>query len=502
MNRISTRLAVSFLIVALLPTLPLSLVVRNLLERRFSPAIAEPLEQALEAGLEDSRQQLNQLRAQLDRQAAGLVPGDHHPEMVLLDAQGRAADAGALADYLAARPGLSRQAEHWATPQPGRATAARRVGDTLVAVLGTEQGARFVVLQPLPADLMDRAGKLTEGISLLRVMRSQDSRVVLSFVGPFLVVYGVLILVALAVGLLWSRRMTAPLERLVGATRRVAAGDLEFRLEHEGPGEVGELVRSFDGMVGRLAEQRRDLARLERAAAWRGMARTLAHEVKNPLTPILLAVNQARDRYRGEDEQYAELLTEVSEIVGEEVEKLRRLVREFGDFARMPRPEPRPGDLTELLGDLAQLYGPERLAVEGAEAPLPGWFDGDALRRALINLVDNGLAATAQRHGHSADAPHPVSLTARRAGDSGVRLVVRDEGVGIAPENLERIFEPDFTTKSDGMGLGLAVVTGIVAGHGGRIDVSSRPGDGTTFTLDLPLTEPIGPAADPEESEP
>jgi nitrogen fixation/metabolism regulation signal transduction histidine kinase len=307
----------------------------------------------------------------------------------------------------------------------------------------------------------------------------------LSFVGPFLLVYGVLLLVALAAGILWSRQMTRPLEVLVGATRRVAAGDLEFRVERQGPGEVGELVESFDTMVGRLAEQRRDLARLERAAAWRGMARTLAHEVKNPLTPILLAVNQARDSYRGDDAQYRALLEEVAEIVGEEVESLRRLVRDFGDFARLPRPEPKRGDPGALLRDLGHLYGEEQLTVTGDESVTSGWFDHDALRRALINLVDNGLQACA-----GAGRPARVQLTAGPR-DQGVRLTVSDQGTGIAPEHLERIFEPDFTTRSNGMGLGLAIVESIVLGHGGAIGVQSEPGRGTTFTIDLPLTPPV-----------
>jgi two-component system nitrogen regulation sensor histidine kinase NtrY len=490
MNRISTRLAISFLIVALLPTLPLSLVVQDLLERRFGPAIAEPLELALEAGLVESRQQLERLRSELDSRAIALARQNTVPAVVLLDSLGRETDLEELKAFLASRPDLISRSETWETPAPGTAAPSRRLGATLATVVNSTEGRRGVVLQPLPTGLVQRAGKLTEGMSLLRVLRSDKNRLVQSFVAPFLVIYGVLILVALAVGLVWSRSMVGPLERLVGATRKVGQGDLEFRLEHEGPGEVRELVSSFDTMVGRLAEQRRDLARLERAAAWRGMARTLAHEVKNPLTPILLAVNQARDRYQGDDEKYAELLNEVAEIVGEEVEKLRKLVREFGDFARMPRPEPRPGDLAELLNDLRQLYGDERLRVNGAEAAIQGWFDSDALRRALINLIDNGLAATTE-----AGREQPVQLLVHQAGEGGVRLIIRDEGAGIDPQNLDRIFEPDFTTKKGGMGLGLAVVTGIVAGHGGRLDVASRVGAGTTFTMDLPLTEPVAPAA-------
>jgi len=478
MRRISTRLAVSFLIVALLPTLPLSLVVRDLLERRFGPAIADPLETALDAGLTESRAHLQELRVRLAARAR-----DHVGDVpVLLDAAEHVQPADSLSAYLTARPDLLTRASEVAAPGAGEDAPVQRLDDTLVALALRPDGPPVAVLQPLPPGMVQRAGDLTAGVSLLRVVRAEEGRVLLSFVGPFLLVYGVLILVALVAGLLWSRQMVRPLEMLVGATRRVAQGDLDFRVEREGPGEVGELVHSFDNMVGRLSEQRRDLARLERAAAWRGMARTLAHEVKNPLTPILMAVHQVRDSYPGDDEKYRALLSEVAEIVGEEVDSLRRLVREFGDFARLPKPELTAGDLGALLRELQQLYGAEQLALSGVEAAGEGWFDHDALRRALINLIDNGLAACRQ-----AEAPARVELEVVAA-EPGVCLILRDRGVGIAAENLARIFEPDFTTKSDGMGLGLAIVENFIIGHGGRITVQSEIGRGTAFTITLPLT--------------
>jgi len=489
MRRISTRLAVSFLIVALLPTLPLSLVVRNLLERRFGPAIAEPLELALSSGLEESRAHLQELRSRLDGHAAELAAGEiggPFDGVVLLDAAGRIAPADSLTALLDRRPGLRELIPSSPAPTAGSAGPVQRVGDVLAVRLRDRAGTDVVALQPLPAGMAERAGDLTRGVTLLNVVRAEKGRVVRSFVGPFLVVYVVLIAVALGAGLLWSRRMVGPLEMLVGATRRVAAGDLEFRMRRQGPGEVGELVASFDAMVGRLAEQRRDLARLERAAAWRGMARTLAHEVKNPLTPILLAVNQARDGYLGDDEQYRALLAEVAEIVGEEVENLRRLVRDFGDFARLPRPRPREDDLAGLLRDLEQLYGAESLTLDGMEHAGTGCFDHDALRRVLINLIDNGLTACRQ-----AGVPPRVVLAAEPR-EPGVRLQISDGGSGIAAEHLDRIFEPDFTTKRDGMGLGLAIAENIVLGHGGSIGVRSEPGRGTTFTIDLPLTPVTG----------
>ena len=491
MKRISTRLAISFLLVALLPTLPLSLVVRDLLERRFGPAIADPLELALEAGLAESRAHLQALRDQLQQRAVALA--DAEP-VVLLDGLGRVQPPDSLAAFLAARPELLERAADLTVPaDESGAAPPERFGDVLATAIAPGTSAPVIVLQPLPAGMVARAGELTDGLGLLRAVRGEQGRVLLSFVGPFLLVYGLLIVVALGAGLLWTRQMVTPLEVLVGATRRVARGELEFRVQAKGPGEVGELLRSFDTMVGRLAEQRRDLARLERAAAWRGMARTLAHEVKNPLTPILLAVQQARDSYRGDDAGHRAMLAECAEIVGEEVESLRRLVREFGEFAKLPRPELQEGDLGALARDLEHLYG-ERLQLEGGDGPLVGWFDAGALRRALINLIDNGLAACREAGG-----PEQVTLALAPA-DPGARLEVRDRGTGIPAENLERIFEPDFTTKGDGMGLGLAIVQGIVAGHGGALRVRSEPGLGTAFTIELPLIR-VGEADADKEDE-
>jgi len=483
MKRISTQLVISFLIIALLPTLPLSLVVRDLLERRFGPAIADPLEQALVSGLAESRAHLRELQTNLGSRVLEMSGEPLSEDGYLLDLGGHVQPADSLAFFLEQRPGLWEKAGNLNISQPESETRPARLGDTLASRVQGISGTTAIILQPLPEGMVERAGDLTSGISLLRVVRGEESRVLFSFVGPFLLVFGVLVLAALAIGIIWSRQMSKPLGVLVKATRRVADGDLEFRIKPQGPGEVGELVQSFDQMVSNLAEQRRDLARLERAAAWRGMARTLAHEVKNPLTPILLAVNQARDCYPGDDEKYQALLDEVSEIVGEEIESLRRLVREFGDFARLPKPELKPGCLPEMLGELAQLYGPDSLKLNSAAKLENGWFDHDALRRALINLIDNGLAACQE-----AGRTRQVQLTSSQT-KSGVQLVVSDEGTGIPEDHRSQIFEPDFTTKSGGMGLGLAIVENIITGHGGSIRVVSEMGRGTEFIITLPLTQ-------------
>jgi nitrogen fixation/metabolism regulation signal transduction histidine kinase len=213
------------------------------------------------------------------------------------------------------------------------------------------------------------------------------------------------------------------------------------------------------------------------------MARTLAHEIKNPLTPIQLAVQEMHDRYAGGEDSYRRLLEECLRIVSEEVAALRNLVREFSEFARLPEPSRSWCDLTPVLAEVARLYGAERCALDLPAEPLRTFADADALRRALINLVDNGLAGC-----RGAAKPERVALTARVSA-GGLRIVVADGGAGIAPDAIERIFEPHFSTKADGTGLGLAIVDGIVRAHGGTISVESQPGRGAAFTIWFPVSD-------------
>ncbi len=392
-----------------------------------------------------------------------------------------------MAPPAAERDALQRwgRAAATAAPAPGGGPGAplgeaERVGDWLALLAVGGDGLPVIVAARLPEGMAARATSLGDGLSLLRLLRQERGAVLRSQVLPFVVAYAVLVALALLAGLWLAGRIARPLEALAATARRVAAGDLEARCAARGGGETGALVTAFNEMVSRLAEQRRELGRLERLAAWRGMARTLAHEVKNPLQPILLAVQSARQGYRGDDPAHARLLADSEEIVSEEVERLRALVRGFADFARLPEPKLVDGDLRELAVEMARLYGADLVEAPVPDAPVPARFDAAELRRALVNLVDNALAARAQ-----AGAGAPVRVSCGRDAD-GAHLAVADDGPGIAPEHLARVFEPDFSTKKEGMGLGLAIVDGIARGHGGSVAVASEPGRGATFTLRLP----------------
>ena len=294
---------------------------------------------------------------------------------------------------------------------------------------------------------------------------------------------------ALVGGHLLARRITRPLEAMREASLRVAAGDLEARVEARASGEVGDLVRAFNGMTADLAQSRQRAASAERVAAWREVARRLAHEVKNPLTPIAMSVETLRDALEQRRPDFEEIFREGTAAIQEEVRRLKRIVDEFSRFARLPPPEPAPVPAGELVGALLGLYPAPppgvRLEREVAEGLPAVSVDRDQMLQVLLNLVRN--ATEAMPRGGT------LRLSARREG-AEVLVSVSDTGPGIPPQDLPRVFEPYFTTKAGGTGLGLAIAERIVSEHGGRIEAASSPGQGATFTVHLPaITGPASP---------
>lgn len=305
-----------------------------------------------------------------------------------------------------------------------------------------------------------------------------------------LVAFGIALAFGIVLAIWLTRRTVEPIEALVEGTRRLSEGDLSHRVDVKASGEVGELVDAFNGMASELAQANARLARAERVAAWEQIARSLAHEIKNPLTPISMAIETLLRAYDRQHPQFERFFREGTATVLEEVERLKRLATEFGEFARWPKPMLSPAHPDELIRSAAALYAslPEgvTVVVEPAEGLPDVVVDRDQIQRALVNLVKNALEAM--------DGPGRIVLRAV-AGDGGVVLEVQDSGPGVPDEVRERLFEPYLTTKAEGTGLGLAIVQRIASEHGGHVDAVNSPGGGATFRLWVPCAEPSVAAA-------
>jgi nitrogen fixation/metabolism regulation signal transduction histidine kinase len=328
-----------------------------------------------------------------------------------------------------------------------------------------------------------RLGKLqTEAPHLRRMGQAMRPR----YFSLFQKWFAISIVVVTLVGLLLARRMTRRVTRLSQATARFADGDMDVKVPVTSRDELGQLAADFNEMVRRLQRSRAQIEYLQKISAWQEIARRLAHEIKNPLTPIRLAMQQVHDTYKGDDEKFRRVLEDAYEIVKEEVDVLRHMVEEFSAFAKLPSVQPRPENVNTLMEEFLRSLGTQEessnVSWEPADEGLEVLVDRLLFRRVLYNLVLNGLHAAARSGGE------PQVRIRVEPFDRGrhVRWIIEDSGPGV-PEGLEeRIFDPYFTTKDEGTGLGLAIVKKILLEHEGSIEVTSSPLGGARFVINVP----------------
>jgi signal transduction histidine kinase len=302
-----------------------------------------------------------------------------------------------------------------------------------------------------------------------------------SSVALLLAVFFATALVTVFVALLLARSLTRPVVVLREATTRVAAGELDAALPETRQDEFGDLIRAFNRMTRELIDAQDLRARAEKAAAWQAVARQVAHEIKNPLTPIKLTVQNLLAAYREDPEVFAAEFERGGRLILDQIDALQRIAGAFHAYATFPAKQTRPVDVGTLVRDVGALFaaaGGSAVIVEAPGPPLIVSADKDELRRALINLVTNARQAGATQ----------VLLRATRE-DGSARIDVVDDGAGIPPELHDRIFDPAFTTKAAGAGLGLPIVKRIVTDYQGHVEVESAPGRGTRFTIRLPAVE-------------
>jgi two-component system nitrogen regulation sensor histidine kinase NtrY len=300
-----------------------------------------------------------------------------------------------------------------------------------------------------------------------------------------------------------AARATRPVVELARAAREVAAGDWNTKVEVSGNDEMAELATSFNRMTAELITQKERLVQAERVAAWRELARRLAHELKNPLFPLQLTVENLVRAREQSPEQFDEVFRESATTLLSELSNLKGIVGRFSEFSKMPHPELQPVQVNEIVSNVAQLFQAQLQAPGRApitcrfdldERLTPIAADAELLHRAVSNLVLNAIDTM----------PEGGAMTLRTRADGAKTIIeVSDTGSGLTPEECERIFTPYYTSKRHGTGLGLAIVQSVVSDHGGRISVQSQPGHGATFLIELPQngTGQKGPSATKQAGE-
>ncbi len=298
------------------------------------------------------------------------------------------------------------------------------------------------------------------------------------------------ILLGILLGWWTTRNITRPVQKLVTGAHKVASGQWDTRVYVFSDDEIGELAKSFNQMTSQLVDQKERLVQAERVAAWRELARRLAHELKNPLFPLQITVeNMQRARATCPD-QFDEVFDESSRAILAELANLKNIISRFSDFAKMPQPEIQTVDLNEIAREVLNLFQSQlsrpdhpvrcETHLDGSAGTIRA--DPEQIRRVLQNLVLNALDAMPEGG--------RLEVRTRDEGD-GVVLEVSDSGIGLTQEERERIFTPYYTTKQHGTGLGLAIVQSIISDHGGRTSIESQPGKGTTFRIRLFKNPPV-----------
>ncbi len=519
-NKIKYKLIISIAVIAILPAIPLSYLFQNMMGKLFNLGLNSRIELALEdaveisrsiiqkekkASLKNTRQYietpqiidfmrifnsrplrqsdidlLNNLNLVEKNKLDGIALYDINMHEIALSAGYIHDDIlRALRDTMFARERLTTNSEY---------VDYREREHVLVTgipmVMPNQQKGVILSVTLINPEFYQKSENILNALQFYNALQVESENIKSSFLYAFLTIYVVLILFSLALGVFFSSIMTEPIRILALGTDQISKGNLDYQINmkprHD---EIGQLMVSFNQMVQNIRQEQDRVLYLEKMSAWREIAQRLAHEIKNPLTPIQLTVQQIKDSYHGNDPKYRKLLDECHSIIEEEIQSLRNLTKEFSEFARMPSLSFKPVSLNQIVKDVVTFYANVSFKLELQQDLPNAELDSEAVKRVIINLVDNALAATASRK----DARINIGTSAM---DTAIRLVVSDNGHGIPKENLSKIFEPHFSTKSSSMGLGLAIVKSIIEEHKAQITVDSVENLGTTFTVDFRIKTP------------
>jgi two-component system nitrogen regulation sensor histidine kinase NtrY len=512
-SRLKTRLLMFFVLIALLSSIPQALLsvsfVNSAINFWLEARIGEALRGGLSISLEYYRSTVEDLRAfnQSSLMSFILEDLDRNPERLwknvrtvnsdvqfiqIFDADGsevlfRGEPQGRLRSLRSLGTFDERTGD---LPKEDREDASILRNATVYELDGRQH--TVVVGRLMPEGFDSKASSLTESLEIFSQLNRYKRLFRLVLIFFYFFFSFPIFLLSILVSFLLTEEIIRPIVNLEEATRRVADGDFSFRILSRSADELSHLVGSFNRMVSELSHSREKLKQSEKISAWQEIAQRLAHEIKNPLTPIKLSAQRILKKYSADSEagtgEFQKVLqASVSSIV-REVDNLNDLLVEFREFARLPMPRLQSVHLRELVEEVAQMYRNLSTEVIIASSHISEdsviRADPGQIKQVLANLIRNAVQAM-PKGGEVSVRSAVVNKENRRF----CRIWIKDSGSGIPEEIRSRVFEPYFTSKAEGAGLGLAIVERIVFDHDGNIWFETQEGVGTTFIIDLPLGE-------------
>jgi two-component system nitrogen regulation sensor histidine kinase NtrY len=513
--RLKMRLTVFFTLISLLSAVPQGMLavtfINSAMGTWFSSAIGDALKGASRTSIEYYGEKVEGLNSFAQGQgAANLIQSfAENPDRTWRTIQGLNRNIGAVQLFnrkgtqIAFRGDERARLDSFASIRGSRGGQPREDRGEVsilrnvrpVTVDAREMVAVFSALWPKEQDR--NARNITQSLTVFNQLDRYQNLFQIVLIAFFFLFSLPIFFITVLVSLLLTETIIGPIVNLEEATQRVAEGDFSFRILTRSRDEMATLAESFNTMIAELDHSRKKLLQAEKISAWQEIAQRLAHEIRNPLTPIKLSAQRILKKHgdvpawncaekRGECGEFDRVLNGSVSAIIQEVDNLEKLLREFGEFAKLPVPQPAETGLRRMLSEVASVYNnlSGSVVVDMEEVPesIVLKVDRNQMKRVFANLFKNAIQAM------PAGGALSIRADAVRKGHTAFcRIAVRDTGTGISPGDLEHIFDPYFTTKRDGTGLGLAIAQRIIFDHGGNVWAESEKNEGTTFFIDLPI---------------
>jgi len=373
--------------------------------------------------------------------------------------------------------------------RPVRITDPARSRTSALIKLNNFIDTYLYVIKFINPQLINYIKESNQAVSFYYTVRQQKNEIKITFAVIYLLVVSLLLFVSIIISINFASRLTQPIINLIGASEKISSGDLNAKVPKiESDKEIEKLNENFNSMIDKLKKQQDKLLMSERHEAWENVARKLAHEIKNPLTPIQLSIDRLKEKYLSKVGQDKENFLVYLNTMNNQIKDIEHLVNEFSDFARMPKPVFKKIKLNETITRAINLLEPSEPSVKFTftKGKLNSYIQGDQeqLNRVFINLIKNSIESIHDRRIKIVDFKGKITVDIIPDKDY-IYVTIEDNGVGFGGIDRKKMITPYFTTKKNGTGLGLAVVTKIVNDHNSSITFNSTK-DGAKVEISIP----------------